>query len=346
MTADVRKARSAFLWVGVVAPLGVLVLAAAVIIAWMPELPDPIAIHWGSEGADGYAARWSYVPLILGIGAAVVVFDAALALFAHRLPQSSTQPTVEPWSATARFLGAINLGIAMLIAFIAVAGAAMQRGLSDAADAPGIGTWTLVGFVLLAVFTVLGWYLQPAPPVAAAEQGAPAGNIPLAVNERAAWFGTAAMARSGVIVLLAALALLVIMTVFWAARGDDSWWILALVTLVMAFTVGGMSVFRVRVNTDGLRARSLLGWPNNRIPLNRIAKVEIVQLDPFREFGGWGWRLATDGRRGIVLRTGEALQVTQSNGRVFVVTVDGASDAAAVLDTLRTHAANDSNPHD
>lgn len=337
MTHNVRRARRAFLWVGVIAPLGILVLAAAVIIAWIPELPDPMAIHWGTEGVNGYASKWSYAPLILGIGAAVVVFDAALALFAHRLPQSSTKPRGEAWSATARFMGAINLGIAALIALIAVGGASIQRGLSTAADTSGIGGWTAFGLVLLAVFAVLGWFLQPAPPVSVSERGAPAGNIPLATSERAVWFGTAAMARSGVIVLLAALALLVIMTVFFAARGDEGWWILAFVSVLIAVLIGTMVVFRVRVNAAGLRARSLLGWPNNRIPLDRIAKVETVQLDPFREFGGWGWRLATDGRRGIVLRTGEALQVTQTNGRIFVVTVDGASDAAATLETLRTH---------
>jgi hypothetical protein len=48
-----------------------------------------------------------------------------------------------------------------------------------------------------------------------------------------------------------------------------------------------------------------------------------------------------DGRRGIVLRAGEALQITRTDRRVFVVTVDGASDAAAVLETLRTHTAHD-----
>lgn len=346
MNADALRSRTAFLWVGVIAPLAMLVLAAAVIIAWMPELPDPIAIHWGSDGVDGSAPKWAYIPLILGIGAGVIALDAALALFAHRLPQSSTKPAVEPWSATARFLGAVNLGLAAMIAFIAVIGAGLQRGLSNAVDAPDIGGWAAVGFVLLGALAVLGWFLQPAPPVPAADQGAPAGSIPLATSERAAWFGTAAMARSGVIVLIVSLVLLAVMTVFWVARGEDGWWILALVTILIAVFIGTMSVFRVRVNSEGLRARSLLGWPSNRIRLDRIDDVEVVQLDPFREFGGWGWRLSTDGRRGIVLRAGEALQVTETCGRVFVVTVDGASEAAAVLETLRAHATQDRTSHD
>lgn len=341
MNDDIRRSRTAFLWVGLIAPLGLLAVAAAAIGSWMPVLPDPMAIHWGEHGVNGYAPRWAYIPLVLGIGAAVVVFDAVIAWGAHRLPQSSVGPTIGPWSATTRFLGALNLGLAALIGFIAAAGAWLQRGLADAADTPGIGLATLIGFALLAALAVLGWFLQPQSPMSAADVSAPAGSIPLAAGERAAWFGTATMARGGLIVLVASLAVLVVMTVVFAALGEDSWWVLAAITLAMALLIGAMVVFRVRVNAQGLRVRSLLGWPNTRIPLGRIEKVETVQLDPLREFGGWGWRLAVDGRRGVVLRAGEALQITRADGRIFVVTVDGASVAAAALETLRTHAKRD-----
>lgn len=77
--------------------------------------------------------------------------------------------------------------------------------------------------------------------------------------------------------------------------------------------------------------RSILGWPNTRIPLDRIERVEVVQIAPMAEFGGWGWRISPDGRRGVVLRGGEALQVTDDRGKVFVVTVDGAEVAVATL---------------
>ncbi|MGM7670870.1 DUF1648 domain-containing protein [Microbacterium sp. A93] len=336
MTDDVRRARAAFLWVGVIVPLALFVLAAAVIIAWMPELPEPMAIHWGSEGVDGFASQWGYIAASIGIGAGVIILLAAITAFAHRLPQSSTKPAVAPWSVTARFMGAINLGLGAMIAFIAVAGAALQRGLSDAADTPGIGIWTLVGFGLLVGFTVLGWFLQPKSPRVFAPNGAAAERIPLAAGEKLVWVGTANMSRIGVVVLLAAVAFLAIRAAMLIAEGDAGWWIYGVATVVIALLVSSTLTFRVRVNARGLSARSLLGWPRTQIPLSDIERVETVEIDPFREFGGWGWRLSMDGRRGIVLRTGEALQVTQSSGRVFVVTLDGASEVAAVLETLRT----------
>ena len=41
--------------------------------------------------------------------------------------------------------------------------------------------------------------------------------------------------------------------------------------------------------------------------------------------------MGIDGRFGIVLRTGEGIEVTGENGRVMVVTIDDAATAAAVL---------------
>lgn len=56
-----------------------------------------------------------------------------------------------------------------------------------------------------------------------------------------------------------------------------------------------------------------------------------MTVNPMGDFGGWGLRLSVDGRVGVVLRTGEALQITRRKGRPFVVTVDDAETAAAVL---------------
>ena len=345
MNDGARRSRTAFLWVGVITPLVVLALAAVMILAWTPELPDPIAIHWGADGVNGYAPLWTYIALTVGIGAAVVLFDAAIALFAHRLPQSSTRPAVRPWSATARGLGAINLGVAVLIAFLAVSGAAIQRGLSDAADAPTIVGWTGIGLALFGVFGVLGWFLQPKSPASAVGRGEPAGGVSLATTERAAWFGTVAMHRVGWIVIISLCAVYLAVTAFAVARAPyDGWtgaWILLVLSVVVLIAIGCGIAFRVRVTARGLRVRSFFGWPDTRIPVGDIAKVEVVRIDPMAEFGGWGWRIGTDGRRGVVLRAGEALQVTRSSGRVFVVTIDGAQQAAALLQAYVNAEASD-----
>src|SRR5699024_5197036 len=76
------------------------------------------------------------------------------------------------------------------------------------------------------------------------------------------------------------------------------------------------------------------GWPRQRIPANEVERADVVQVSPFQEFGGWGLRAAGDGRTGVVTRAGAALQVQRSGDRVFVLTIDGALEAAALLNTL------------
>jgi hypothetical protein len=94
-----------------------------------------------------------------------------------------------------------------------------------------------------------------------------------------------------------------------------------------------MTQFSVRVDVFGLTVRSALGWPRAYIPADEIERADVVEVNPFAEFGGWGWRVGRNGRTGVVLRTGPALQVTQSGDRCFVITVDDAGTAAALLNT-------------
>ena len=64
----------------------------------------------------------------------------------------------------------------------------------------------------------------------------------------------------------------------------------------------------------------------------------MVDVSPFAEFGGWGYRVGRGGRVGIVLRSGPALQVERTGGRSLVVTVDDAATGAALLNTLAARA--------
>jgi hypothetical protein len=158
-----------------------------------------------------------------------------------------------------------------------------------------------------------------------------------AMSDAGAWSGTATIARSGAITLGALWLVLVGVVVFsWVLSGPSSAaWLSAVILVLMSLAIASSLVFRVRVTAAGLQVRSAIGWPHTRIPLRDITRVETVRVDPFAEFGGWGWRLGLDGRRGVVLRRGDALQVTRTGGKVFVVTVDAATEAAAVLASLR-----------
>ena len=118
-----------------------------------------------------------------------------------------------------------------------------------------------------------------------------------------------------------------------AAISTADWWLL-LVPVGLIVLMGAMFSWVVRVDETGLRIRSAIGVPRTAIPLEEVAQARATTVRCFPEFGGWGWRTAMDGRTGILLRSGEALEVTRTDSSVFIVTVDDAATAASLLNSL------------
>ncbi|WP_193598342.1 DUF1648 domain-containing protein [Microbacterium sp. YJN-G] len=325
--SDIRRARTAYVWAGVIAPVILLVAALAVLASWMPVLPDPIASHWGPGGADAFAPRWT-VLLLPVLGLVIAGAMAATVLITTR------RTAARGWPATSRFLGAMAPGMSGMLAVLAVAIAGAQRGLDDASDVQDVTAWVLLALGIGVVIGLVAWFAQPSVAAVPAAQH-PIVAVPLGANERAVWFGTVSTALPARIVIGVVTGVIVITALVTLAMGQAVGWMLLGVAAFMLFLLAITLVFRVTVSEAGLRVRSLVGWPDTRIPLEFVAAVTVVPLDPFAEFGGWGWRHSLDGRRGVVLRRGDALQITGSDGRVFVVTVDGADEAAAVLLALK-----------
>ncbi|MEV8250671.1 DUF1648 domain-containing protein [Microbacterium sp. NPDC076768] len=341
MNNPVGRARATFVWVGGVIPLALLLASALVVIIWLPELPDPVATHWSDDGVDGFGPSWTYLVILGGIAAMVLAF-ALLAWFAHRLPQNGrAAPAADAgnsqWSTSAKLLGAVNLGLAAMMSLVCLASAGSQRGLADAADAPDIGLAVLVGFALLIAGTVLGWILQPRTPLPESHRTvAPAAphTTSTSTSGRMVWTGTATIARSGRYVLGGCVLVLVALTIIILMTDDGGLAAVVIMCASCAIVIGSLvaaSTFRVRISPAGLTVRSRVGWPKVEIPADDVESVRVIEVDPFGEFGGWGLRYGLDGRYAVVLRRGEALEVTRTAGRRFVVTVDDAETAAATL---------------
>jgi hypothetical protein len=65
------------------------------------------------------------------------------------------------------------------------------------------------------------------------------------------------------------------------------------------------------------------------VPAADVASASTADVAPV-QFGGWGYRVVPGGR-GIILRGGPALVVTQHSGRRLTVTVDDPGIAAGLL---------------
>ena len=312
----------------VAGPVLVAVLGLVVFLAIRPELPDPVATHWGRSGPNGFTSlRWVLVPVLLG-PAIGLLLGAALAWAGRREPVAR------------KAAAGLGTGAAAFVTAVVVGSLWLQRGLDDAARAPGVDGVLVVALlvgVLLGTGAALAVPTSPAGsagvPGGAAESGVSSGAVrgprmELAPGERAVWSAwTGAPAAVAAVPALALVPLLVL-----AALGVAPAYLL-LVVVLLAVVVGGSLCARVWVDRRGLTVRGPLGFPAYTVALAEIAAVDVVAVAALREYGGWGWRLGRRGRFGAVFRSGEALQVTRGDGRRFVVTVDGAADAAALAAT-------------
>ncbi|QNO36738.1 DUF1648 domain-containing protein [Protaetiibacter sp. SSC-01] len=318
-----RERRPLSLWIVTVAlPLIVWGAAVAVQLAWLPSLPDPVAIHWGSgTGPDGFAPAWVSVALTAGLGVGLTgMFAAFVGIGPGPVPTS-----------THKLLAVMSLGVSLFVGSIVTASLGIQLGLDDARDAADIDGWMPLAFALGAVAAGIAWFALPKA-VHAEDAATPARPLELAPGERSAWIATVRMPTSVVAIVVSAIGLTIVMMSFVVAVTDGAAWPLFLVPVLLLVLCGLGLVWRVRVDATGLTVRSLpFGWPRRRIRAADIASVSVAHVDPTSQFGGWGWRWAPGGGTGVITRAGEGILVVTRDDRRFTVSVDDAATAAALL---------------
>ncbi|NKZ98649.1 hypothetical protein GTA26_24935 [Rhodococcus hoagii] len=115
----------------------------------------------------------------------------------------------------------------------------------------------------------------------------------------------------------------------------EAWSLMAAFAAVVGALLMGLTLAPVHVVVDdrGLETRYVLTGGRRRIPLDEIARADTVHIGLINRYGGIGYRVGPDGV-GLLVRPGEALRVTRGDGSKFTVTVDGADQAAAVLNSL------------
>ena len=319
--ALLRRARLLFLVVSVGVPVAITAGAAALIVSWLPGMTGPVVTHWGVNGADGFGPATTYLWLLLVIGLGVPVVSAIATLGA----------VGAHWGPTARLMGAVAAGMAAFAAALCIGSLAVQRGLSIPDEAPGIGGVLAVAAAALVVVGAACWFLQPRVRAEPGRTLEPRHAVRVAAGERVVWVGTTVMQRGALAIIGVVLVGLIALAVFMVVTGADGAVGVALVTAVVAAALATAAAFRVRVTPEGFAATALSGWPRVRIPVDEITAVRAVDVSPFAEFGGWGWRFSVDGRTGIVTRRGAAIEIARRGRRTFVVTIDGAEQAAALL---------------
>jgi hypothetical protein len=101
----------------------------------------------------------------------------------------------------------------------------------------------------------------------------------------------------------------------------------------------------VSVSEHGVRVRAgAVHWPRVQLDLAEIEAAHAVDWKPLQWnlVSGWGYRgsLRLFRKAAWVLRSGPALELDLTGERRFVVTVDDAEEAAAVLNGLLVRRSN------
>lgn len=105
---------------------------------------------------------------------------------------------------------------------------------------------------------------------------------------------------------------------------------LLLVICMVVFPVLAMC-FHSRILVDARRVRlALVPVWRRTIPREEIVAASARRMSP-RQLGGFGLRRTTDGALGLVMRGQEAVEITLTSGRRYVL---GADDPAALLRSL------------
>jgi hypothetical protein len=324
MSTPDRTDRTTVLIIGLIAPLIIVLACAAMMVSWIPSLPNPVAIHWSSNGVDGFGSVWMFVlmPVAITIFFCVVAFTGARATSSDGSLSVNTKFLL----VTSLFLSTF-LGLGMLGALEG------QRGLVDAANAPDIGLPMLLAAVAGVVLATVGWFVLPESD-GTRLRGEDATAVEAERNERLYWSRSVTLApRVAVFVAAVVLGSLVIGIVVFLAAPERGWFAV-LPLLIVTALVFLTPFWRVSVDWRGFSVRAPLGWPRVVIPVEDIAEVRVVDINPSADFGGWGWRWALGRRTGIILRHGPGIEIARHDGRRFVVTVNEAAVGAGVVKTL------------
>lgn len=283
------------------------------------RLPEPLAVHWGTSGPDraGDLTEALLVPLGLVLPPVAVLMSLVAMLVGHA-------------ALTRRVAAGVATGTAGMVAAVTVTTLAVQLDVPSWQQAGDVGTGLAVSFLLGAALGVLAARLSPgdAPQPATGAVPADAPRLGLGTEEAAVW--TRTVRQAGLLplglLLAASVTLLAVLTRSVLPA-------LALAALLAAPLLT-LTSWRITVDRSGIAVVSTLGRPRIHVPLEEVEEATAREVDPLREFGGWGLRTAVDGTVGVVLRRGGALEVRRTGGRRLVVTVDDAATACALLNEL------------
>jgi hypothetical protein len=301
-------------WIAVTGAVATVLVGSTAVLAVRDSLPDDIVVRWDDLEPDLTMSLGG----VLVLGAALTMVSCLVVLAIGAVMARSVRHGLAGYATGV----SLSLGIGFYAVVLTQAGAhgggsfAVMFGLPGAAIGAGVSHWVRV-----------------APPPTHPMQPEKGLLLELPSDARLAW---SAWTRPSFASLLVR-ALLTVIPI-----GLFSWWaglfsgvfILFLSVAVLAGLLMNGRRRQLAIDYSGIGLRGRSSYLPSAIFLADVHSAEVTSISALRDFGGWGNLTAPDGRQGWITRSGEALVVHRHTKPDFVYTVDGADEAAAVLNTL------------
>jgi Protein of unknown function (DUF1648) len=307
--------------VALIAPLILTGVALVWSFALAAQLPARIVVHWNLSGhPNGYGSPYEFP---IGLASVclplIVIFGGAVVLISHR----------GPLTPLAKLLAVTSIWVTLIVS------TTFLGSLLDTDAGKDIGLMLGLGLVVATVVAAGAWFLLPPGVRGVGGKVRPAVTpVALADGERASWIRTASVSAAMIWIVVGVCVVIAAVTIVSTVATSGQYWWLSFVPVAVLLPVLSNFAWTVRVDARGLRIRSVLGIPVVHIPLDQVTSADVVDVRAFSQYGGWGIRFALNGRLGVIVRSGEALEVHRRRGLDVVVTVDDASAAAALLNGL------------
>lgn len=302
--------------VATVASLLVLAIVTALVV---PQLPDPVATHFGVDGmADDFGPRAAAWPLVVGVTTIVAGILTAI-----------TWTTRTPPAGMGWLLG-LPVGVVWGVGGVMLATLVPQMGRADAVGAR-VSPWVIVlalavGVLVTAGASRLANLDMPPATTAPAPQAAVRADLP--DDRTALWHGHSPTGR-GPVLLAGGIAIAGVVAGIYGG-----WWLTTLLVAVAGVVVAS-TTFATTIGPRGIHVvGSVLGWPRVTVPLDTVTSAQATRIRP-RQFGGWGVRMQPGlATTAVVTTAGPALELHRTDDSRLLVSLDDAAEAAAVVTTL------------
>jgi hypothetical protein len=324
--------------VAIVIPLALTVIALIVSFSLAATLPASIPTHWNVKGeVDGYGSPYTYPIIIASVCLPfIAIFGGVVVLMTHRY-----QLTI-----MGKLLAVISVWLVVFLS-IAMIGALLATPSITSGTVPAfrvVGWSLLVAFVVAVAAAVGAWFLLPRAARRTPGRAPAVAPIVLGEGERATWIRSTAANPRVILGLVGILLVVTAVCVLVVVHSDGRVWPIVIIPILLIGVALTNLAWTVRIDDTGVRARSAIGIPTITIHLADIASADVLDVNSFTEYGGWGFRWGFNGRMGVIVRSGEALEIRRLKGLSFVITIDDADSAAALINSLiaRTGAASSS----